>query len=83
MYNGQIYIKTENFFRPLTVHIFNKEGSKCGIFKYMIKVVEKQVVKTAKTKPEPVVQQATVKVDMIGKLTLYAASCIYNFYYLQ
>lgn len=55
MYNGQIYIKTENFFRPLTVHIFNKEGSKCGIFKYMIKVVEKQVVKTAKTKPEPVV----------------------------
>lgn len=48
MYNGQIYIKTENFFRPLTIHVFNSEGAKCGILKYLIKVVEKEVAKTAK-----------------------------------
>lgn len=48
MYNGQLYIKTENFFRPLTVHIFDAQtGEKCGILKYLIKIVEKEVTKTA------------------------------------
>lgn len=29
------------------MHVFNDEGSKCGIMRYMIKVIEKDVEKTA------------------------------------
>lgn len=53
LYKGQVYIKTENFFRPLTLHIFNAStGEKCGILKYIIKVIEREVVQTAKVKQE-------------------------------
>lgn len=79
MYNGQVYIKTENFFRPLNIHVFNSDGGKCGIMKYLIKVIEKQVARTAK-KVEVVEEQPSVKVDLIGKITLYAATGNIIFY---
>lgn len=78
MYNGQIYVKTENFFRPLTIHVYNSEGIKCGILKYLIKVVEREVKKTAKNEPAEVIEQAAVQVDLVGKIGLYTASSTFN-----
>jgi hypothetical protein len=84
MYHGVIYLKPDQFFFQNTAHCLNQEGEQCGTLKFMVKVIEREFIidhgeeKVDKKEAPP---KEPVKVDLVAKVSIYAANLVVNSYF--
>ena len=83
MYNGLIYIKPDRFFFVNSAHVLNQEGEQCGLLKFMVKIVEKEIFDKGEERDvKEVEQKEPVRVDLVAKVSIYGAVLVVNSYYL-
>ncbi len=78
LYNGIVYIRPDQFFFESSSHCLSQEGRQCGVLRYMIKVVEREEAQ-GEAKVEAV---EPVKVDLVAKVSVYAASLLVHSHFL-
>ena len=81
IYSGIIYLKPDQFFFENRTHCLNADGEQCGTVRYMVKVVERE--ENVKVKEQKFEVKEPVKVNLIGKVSIYGATFTVSPYHLN